>query len=490
MAEIMRANPEFLLLTMIIEERRMREALASGVRADHFGSPQTQSAFSYLLDHYKEGSTTGTIPSPRTFAQRFPWYQPMPVLGETTVRSISEEVVTEALKREVATQVHSLGTSDITSVEDVEVVIQTLRELVARHKKIDSAVSCDKESLATVIDWYNRAKKKELLSGLPYPWVDLNIETQGIQEHDFILYFGRPKNGKSWMLVETAMNLLQHLPDGSKILFATFEMDLQRLMNRLACLKARVDYRAFNHGELGDVEREKLNKALRELYEDKKRGKGIIFTGPAIKASSRKGFSMLDIEQSAEEIKPRAIFIDGLLHAADVRTGKRSREWNIISNLSSDAKQMALRLHCPVIATHQANRESEKSIPIDTQRDIAYSDALGQDTDMSLRISLIRMPGTGEKRYFIQPAGMREFDMTGFLTMADFCTNLNFVRTVGRHEVKKLLAREIDEERKTKETVSKRDGMSVATKRIKDVPLGLEDEEPESTELDQEEAAG
>lgn len=490
MPEVMRANPELLLLTMVIEGRKMREALAAGIRPEHFGSPQTQSAFSYLLDHYKEGSTTGTIPSPRTFAQRFPWYQPVPVLGETTIRSMSEEVIAEALKREVAVQVHALGTSDIVSTEDVETVIQTLRELVSRHKKIDSAISCDKESLAMVTDWYKRAKQKDkMLSGLPYPWTELNIETQGIQEHDFILYFGRPKNGKSWLLIETAMNLLKHLPDGSKLLFATFEMDLQRLMNRLAILKARVDYRAFNHGELNDIEKGKLNRALRELHEDRKRGKGIIFTGPAIKSSSRKGFSMLDIEQAAEEIRPRAIFVDGLLHAADIRTGKRSREWNIISNLSSDTKQMALRLHCPVIATHQANRDSEKSVPIDTQRDIAYSDALGQDTDMSLRISLIRMPKTGEKRYFVQPAGMREFDMVGFLTMAEFCSNLDHVRSVSRHEVKSLLSREIDEEQKTKESVSKRDGMTAATKRIKGVPPGLEDE-PEYEDLDEEAVAG
>jgi replicative DNA helicase len=211
-----------------------------------------------------------------------------------------------------------------------------------------------------------------------------------------------------------------------RILFVSFEMDTQKLINRLACIRSRVNYGKFNKGLFDTQEMARMTTALDDIKKSAAKGHEIIFAGPAINKSGRrrKGFSILDIEQMARDNNVCAIFIDGLLHATDVRTGKKSRDWNVISNLSSDTKLMALGLGVPVLATHQANREGEKETPVDSQRDMAYADALGQDTDMSLRVTKIRGPNDS-RQLLLQPTGAREFELLGFTCSAAFCEGLD-----------------------------------------------------------------
>lgn len=437
-------NPELLILTTIIQNRCLDEMLKAGLRPDHFGMPATKEAFEYILSFRKEPGQSGALPTLAQFRRKFIWFQSELPPEATTPTSLAREMIEISIQREVATGVFDLKERQGATVQDVEKLIGKLKDLIGRHKTLNLAEAAEASHL--VQEWYDKGGEGNI-TGIPYPWNALNYETRGVQEHDFILIYGRPKSTKTWQLLKFLANLQDYfLQKGKKkpLLFVSYEMDLQRLTNRLSCIKAKVSYEKFNKKMLSSEEKGRIAKAAIALQKAKEMGVPIYFTGPAI--SAKKGFSMLDIEQVSDEIKPAAIFIDGLLHAADVRTGKKSREWAVISNISSDVKQMSLALHCPVIATHQANRESEVITPVNTQRDIAYADALAQDCDLTLRITKLKPEKSGQKSILIQTEGAREFELLGFTVNGDLCEDMEQKMSISSEKtLKQLLTRAIED---------------------------------------------
>lgn len=437
-------HPEMILLNLVLQTRKLKEVLQAGVRPDHFGVPQAKEGFQYLLEFTKNPSYEGGLPTIAQFSRKYPWFTVTAVPEGVTPVSIAHDVIELSLQRAVTTKVFDLQHKKFVTPEDVEGAVRELKDLLAKHNIIDPAKAA--ANMGLMQKWYDEGKEKGV-TGIPYPWEALNIATRGIQQHDFILLYGRPKHGKTWTLLKVVDHLLSTLPDGKKIVFVSYEMDLQRLVNRLGCIRARINYGRFNQGELSEDEKGKMDLAILDIERmSRKHGKEIIFAGPAIKATgTRKGFSVMDIEQLIDREKPVICMIDGLVHAVDIRTGKRSREWNVVGNISSDTKQMALASHIPVMATHWASRESEGTAPVETQKDIGYADALGQDADLSLRITKIRTQGGG-KELILQPEGAREFELLGFTAGAEFCEDLGYKDSITDIGVlKKKLAKAIED---------------------------------------------
>lgn len=448
----MQGNPETLVLSILLEKRCMQDAIAAGLRPTHFATADHKAAFEYLVAELKNPKKMA-LPTVGKFIQKNPWFQPMPIPAGMTIQAAVAELVEASLQREVASALFDLSTRKNSSVDDVKSIIGKLRDVVHKHNVLDFVHSGAAASVAMVRKWYEDGVNKDTsITGIPYPWAPLNAETRGIHQHDFILLYGRPKNGKTWQLMTMVTHL--HSVLNGPVLFVSYEMDLQRLLNRLSCLVAKISYDKFNKGLLCADEHQKLENALASLEDAKASGRGIYFAGPGVCSTGRKGFSLLDVEGAVDEIKPRAVFIDGILHATDARTGKKSRDWNVISNISSDAKQLSLAYNIPLICTHQANREGEKSPSVDTQTDIAYADALAQDCDLTIRVTLIRT-SDGARRVLMIPEGMREFDVAGFTTGGEFCEDMEYKSMVARSDLKKLLARSEDHMKDTPKAAPK-----------------------------------
>lgn len=434
-------NPELSMLGMIMERRCLDELLSSGLRAEHLGMPGVQQAFKYLVEHRAE---YGSLPTLSEFVRQNPGVVPEPAPPDVSPASVSAELIGLSLQRQVAVQLALLQSKTLTTPQAVQEAITQMRVLLYDHQPNTSvtAGAMSEEPLK----WYEKGKDATI-TGLPYPWPVLNVETRGVQSTDFVVFYGRPKSGKTFMLLHVLNHISKERP--GRVLFVSFEMNRNQLMNRLACIRSKTDYGRFNKGALSPMELENLKTALADIRYSEKLGREIVFAGPAINPTRRKkAYSLLDVEQAARDTGAIAVFIDGLLHAADMRTGKRSREWTVISNLSSDAKQLALSLNVPVIVTHQANREGEKDVPVDSQRDIANADALGQDADITLRVTKIRADRSGARQLLLQPTGAREFELPGFLVSGAFCTGMDewCERVDDYKKLKRLLNKEVQED--------------------------------------------
>jgi len=430
-------HPEMMMIGMLLEKRNLHELLGSGLRPEHLGLPVTQAALKYAIEFE---STHGSLPTVSEFLRQCPGLVPEAPPKDLTAEALAAELIGLSLERQTALQLESLRMKPMRDLQSVQEIVDQLRTLAGNHQM--NAQTTASDSVGKVTEWYKEGKEK-IMTGMPYPWDVLNMETRGLQKKNFIVLYGRPKTGKTFQLLHMLSHLSLNVP--GTILFVSFEMDSQALINRLVCIRAKVNYRKFNRGELNDQELQDLEMSIMDIQKMKNTNRNIVFVGPAISTGRRKKqYTLLDIEQMARETKAVAIFVDGLLHAGDLRTGKRSREWTVVSNLSSDTKQLALNLDVPIIATHQANREGEKETPIESQRDMAYADALGQDADITLRLTKIRSGREGGRKILIQPTGAREFELLGFTVSGAVCEGMNGVTELvpDYKKLKELLRKE------------------------------------------------
>jgi replicative DNA helicase len=162
-------------------------------------------------------------------------------------------------------------------------LIQTCTEIAARcydeQDDIDSLVddaeqtifeisrtksSQDFQALSKIIpETFKRieklAEKKELITGVPTGYDDLDRITAGLQASDLIILAGRPSMGKTAL----AMNIVQNASIFHKVPVAVFslEMSKEQLGMRMLCSVSRVNSQDLRTGFIRDPDWPKLARA-------------------------------------------------------------------------------------------------------------------------------------------------------------------------------------------------------------------------------------
>ncbi len=117
-----------------------------------------------------------------------------------------------------------------------------------------------KESFKVIERLY---EKKELITGVPSGFKDLDRKTAGFQNAELIIVAGRPSMGKTAL----CLNIAQHAAIAAKIPTAIFslEMSKEQLAIRMLCSEARVDSARLRSGFLSESDWPKLTMAAGAL---------------------------------------------------------------------------------------------------------------------------------------------------------------------------------------------------------------------------------
>ena len=109
------------------------------------------------------------------------------------------------------------------------------------------------------------AERKELITGVPTGYDDLDRITSGFQPSDLIILAGRPSMGKTAL----AMNIAQNAAIFNKVPVAVFslEMSKEQLGMRMLCSVSRVDSQDIRTGFIKDTDWPKLARATGILSE-------------------------------------------------------------------------------------------------------------------------------------------------------------------------------------------------------------------------------
>jgi len=226
------------------------------------------------------------------------------------------------------------------------------------------------DSMKAIEQLYER---KELVTGVPTGFVDLDRMTAGLQPADLIVIAGRPSMGKTAF----ALNIAQYTALTAKVGVAVFSLEMakEQLVLRLLCSEARVDQSKVRAGFAAERDFPKLAMAASRLAE------------APIYIDDTPALSVLELRAKARRLKREresklGLIVVDYLQLMRGHDGVDSREQEI-SGISRSLKALAKELSVPVIALSQLNRQVENRAekrPI--MADLRESGAIEQDADV------------------------------------------------------------------------------------------------------------
>ena len=219
-------------------------------------------------------------------------------------------------------------------------------------------------------------EKKELVTGVPSGFKELDRLTAGFQPSDLIIVAGRPSMGKTAF----CLNIAQYAAIQKKIPIAIFslEMSKEQLGIRMLCSEAHVEGTKLRSGFLSESDWPRLTIAAGNLSD------------ASIFIDDTAALTILELRAKARRLKTEqgglGMVIIDYLQLMKGRTRVESRQQEI-SEISRSLKALAKELRIPVIAVSQLSRKTEERTGNRPQlSDLRESGAIEQDADLILFI--------------------------------------------------------------------------------------------------------
>ncbi len=275
-----------------------------------------------------------------------------------------------------ATEIITMGYDPSASGQDVNELLDLAetKMFAISEKMVKSSYVHIKEILKDTIELVDRLyDKKELITGLPTGFTDLDMLTTGFHPGDLIVVGARPGMGKTAF----CLNIAAHVGIEVKVPVAVFslEMTKEQLVLRMICAEAEVDSKSVRSGYHSKEDYRKLVNAAGRLAD------APIYIDDAFN-------SVLDIRAKSRRLKAEhglgLIIVDYLQLMSGVGTFTAREQ--VISDISRSLKALAKDLSVPIIVISQLNRSCEQrgddKHPIIA--DLRESGAIEQDADVIL----------------------------------------------------------------------------------------------------------
>lgn len=241
------------------------------------------------------------------------------------------------------------------------------------EKKIKSAFVMIGDMITDSIKMVEKLyERKEMVTGVPTGFKDLDELTAGLQPSELIIVAGRPSMGKTAF----CLNIATHAGyAGVGVAIFSLEMAKEQLVLRMLCSDARVDNSKVRSGYLKESEFPMLVNAAGRLAD------------LPIYIDDTPAISVLELRAKARRLvrdrekKVGLIIVDYIqLMRGMGNAGNREQE---ISEISRSLKALAKELNVPVIGISQLNRQVEsRKPPKPILADLRESGAIEQDADV------------------------------------------------------------------------------------------------------------
>ena len=223
-------------------------------------------------------------------------------------------------------------------------------------------------SLDTIEKLHSR---KELVTGVPTGFTDLDEMTSGLQPSDLIIIAARPSMGKTSL----CLNIAQHVGTKTDMTVGVFslEMSKEQLFLRMLTGEARIDAHRLRGGFLGERDWGRLSQAIGTLSE----AKIFIDDTPSIGVLEMRA----KCRRLASEHGLHMVVID-YVQLMQGR-GKFENRTLELGAISRSLKGLAKELRVPIVLLSQLSRAPESRSDHRPQlSDLRESGALEQDADV------------------------------------------------------------------------------------------------------------
>ena len=204
------ANPELQLISNILRDGNIRPVKKHGLSPAQLGTEEAKEGLRWLLTEVRKPAAKNTVPSLKRFMKYFPNFDYCP--SRDSVELLIEDIVRSNVREGlmgIQEEIEALIREGEDPVQVVQAVLPELRDLAVVGSGMHKTMS---GSVADIKTDYEVMKTAGGMTGLAYPWQPLNRGTAGMQEEEFIVIYGRPKNMKCVAATQRIM-----LADGSMV---------------------------------------------------------------------------------------------------------------------------------------------------------------------------------------------------------------------------------------------------------------------------------
>jgi len=252
-------------------------------------------------------------------------------------------------------------------IEEAEKKIFELAEDRSSHnyKKVGDIVSLSVERIIA------HSKNRDVITGVPTGFRDLDRETTGFHESEFIIIAARPSIGKTTF----ALNLASYQAITKKISvgFLSLEMPDLDLVDRILASEARLDWGKIRNGFIRPADMTSIRDVIPQIYE------------APLFIDDTPNMKLLDLRAQARRMKAKndiqILYVDYISLIGHENPNMPRHEQ--VSDISRSLKALARELKIPVVALSQLSRATEeKKTP--GLADLRESGSLEQDADVVL----------------------------------------------------------------------------------------------------------
>lgn len=365
------ASIEHLVISKVIEEQSLNEAVKSGIKPVYF-SGDWENIYQWVLNYNNEH---GNVPSERAFHTA---YGDIDIV-DTTAESFSglfKELIDAYRTRTVASSISdAMGPLDKDNVSEAIAILakglQSASADTARLRDFNIIEGWEEQ-----LQMYREMKDNpNALQGIPTGFAGLDRVTYGLRPQQFIVMVGEPKRGKSLFELIMATACHRH---GLTPLFISFEMSVAEQRSRFYSLVAKIPYERILSGQMSDKEFDRLEKSMRMMKNMQ----------PFMMSEDSSSLTTISaIGNKIQEYQPDAVFIDGM-YLMDDENGEPKGSPQALTNITRGVKRLAQRFDIPIVGTSQVlswklNNKRTRAITADS---IGYTSSFVQDADLVLGV--------------------------------------------------------------------------------------------------------
>src|SRR5262250_372922 len=292
----------------------------------------------------------------------------------TNVEHYARIIKEKSTLRQLIYSANKIVASAYEAEDDADVILDEAEHAIfaiADNKVRDGFVSLRDLAQASLDTIEKLHARKELITGVPTGFTDLDELTSGLQPSDLIIVAARPSMGKTSLV----LNVAQHVGTKTDLSVGVFslEMSKEQLFLRMLTGEARIDAHRLRGGFLGERDWGKLSHAIGTLSEAK------IFIDDA------PGIGVLEMRAKCRRLAAEhgldLVIIDYIqLMQGRGRFENRTLE---VASISRSLKGLAKELNVPIIVLSQLSRAPESRSDHRPQlSDLRESGALEQDADV------------------------------------------------------------------------------------------------------------
>lgn len=439
------------MLSRIIRKGELNEVLHWGITELDFTTPEANTLFGRLLLYRNSPETSGAVWGEHTFSNMFPHYVFCDDPSMTT-DALCLEVRKDRIK--VDSKKLLAEASELLEMGEAVKAVGLLQERATllrndcTPKKIDVHIT---DGLERAWNSYQKMERGESVAVFEWPWKPLQDATLGVRPTDYIIFYGRPKSMKSWILCYLAAAMIWS-GYNHRLLFYSKEMDAEEIFERIGCILAEIKYENWTGGHIDAKERAMFEQWMVSVRAVKDQLMIVCLSAQDVKPGQD---TVAWLESKVDRYEPHAVFVDGMYLMSDLGGAKKNHER--VANISRAMRQMVLRKKIPVIASVQANREAAKNEESNTE-EVAFSDSLGQDATMLIRI--VNEWKTGQNTLALVMGGTsRRHKLAGFRIYGIPATNFGYYGELSEKEATGVIRNEESAKTAKKNVKTKEDPM-------------------------------